>query len=712
MSSCFLLLSICVCSLSFAKQRLSLETVGSLRLRAFGIEPEEKQETIKTVAQALACKSSTKNKKRRLAYTLAAADEARREASPIHDDPLLKDLVQDLEIYYGGKATPQKTVFDAIFGTRLQTCWGEVAAAAMLSNPESDQAILTKRQTLIKKLATDETLRNTVRQIVVQAKAGEDQLLSYWDEKAPLTEKLIADLYFKSKFLPDMYNQDSTKLEILSRWNNVKSLLSATWDTIALGTAAYLTPKIMKYFGKETQDVSLQGALAASVAFFNPKTTYDMYKKLTDPEQQALIDAQYSMLTAQMEHRLPTEQELAKHRKLTTWFQTGAVAATTAYYSFLKYRMVKSAWSAFKQERDTINFIYTKLNGVASCVRAMHDLDMLAYQDPVFAHGLAAMPAMHALLHDNASKDGEPRADGPALAALLLTKTFTGEPTLYSRTGRVLAAHKRMCLHKETLVGGLVAIGELEACLVLAELVRETVHDRVRYAFAQYETGETPRIHGENVWNVLVNKDIVVPNSISFGYGEEPHHMLLTGSNTGGKSTFLKSVLVAQLCAQTLTVVPAEQYSSIPYTTLLSSLNVGDDTGNGISRFKAEVLRTKNIITAVNALRDGDRAFVLIDELFTGTAAETGLKHAYDVVRYIVNCPRVTLLFATHFNKQDELPRLEGETSGLIKNYHIDATKHQDGAPTRAFKLEPGVTSVNIADDIMKTELDTISFEL
>ena len=64
-------------------------------------------------------------------------------------------------------------------------------------------------------------------------------------------------------------------------------------------------------------------------------------------------------------------------------------------------------------------------------------------------------------------------------------------------------------------------------------------------------------------------------------------------------------------------------------------------------------------------------------------------------------------LLATHF---PELTSLEEATNGNCKNFKIEIYKDEKGNLIRPFKIEPGVNSSNVADDILKQELDTINF--
>ena len=69
--------------------------------------------------------------------------------------------------------------------------------------------------------------------------------------------------------------------------------------------------------------------------------------------------------------------------------------------------------------------------------------------------------------------------------------------------------------------------------------------------------------------------------------------------------------------------------------------------------------------------------------------------------------PNLIFIFATHFPLITEL---EKATHGTVKNYKVDVIKNEDGTITRPFKLEPGISTTSIANELLQTELNEIDF--
>jgi DNA mismatch repair ATPase MutS len=154
--------------------------------------------------------------------------------------------------------------------------------------------------------------------------------------------------------------------------------------------------------------------------------------------------------------------------------------------------------------------------------------------------------------------------------------------------------------------------------------------------------------------------------------------------------------------------VPSKSYDATPFVYLASYMNIGDDTGSGKSNFKAQAERAARLVQAIDMLRPGECAFIVIDELFTGTGHEKASAAAYTVAEHMSAVANVCFILATHYTS--ELSKLEQETSGVCKNYKIDAYQDQSGTIIRPYKLERGISDSNIASAILSTELKGLQF--
>jgi len=102
-----------------------------------------------------------------------------------------------------------------------------------------------------------------------------------------------------------------------------------------------------------------------------------------------------------------------------------------------------------------------------------------------------------------------------------------------------------------------------------------------------------------------------VKNSITAKKG-----VLLTGSNASGKSTFLKTVALNALLAQTVNTCLAKRYAGA-FFYIYSSMSLRDNIGGGESYYIVEIKSLKRILDAAAA---GERPVLcFVDEVLRGT---------------------------------------------------------------------------------------------
>ncbi len=292
------------------------------------------------------------------------------------------------------------------------------------------------------------------------------------------------------------------------------------------------------------------------------------------------------------------------------------------------------------------------------------------------------------------------------LIQLLQTNTFKKNASFFSLSGRVLSANLLMIDEKEKFAPVLQALGELDACLSIAKLYQSMQHERVSYCFVNFKDAPKPFISIKNFWNPFINHNIVVPNSLEMG-NDQAAKIILTGSNTGGKSTILKALMMSLLLGQTFGIAPAQECCFSPFAFIGSYLRVNDDTAADQSKFKAEVLRAKMLCQTMESLLPNQFGFVVIDELFTGTSSTNAANAASKVAQKLAFFDNNLYILATHFPL---LTELEKTNEGLIKNYKVDIYKDEDGNLVRPFKLEAGISSSNVAQDILTEAIQNIDF--
>jgi hypothetical protein len=123
-----------------------------------------------------------------------------------------------------------------------------------------------------------------------------------------------------------------------------------------------------------------------------------------------------------------------------------------------------------------------------------------------------------------------------------------------------------------------------------------------------------------------------VPNSISTRTDEG---VLITGSNMSGKTTFIRSIAINTLLAQTIYTTCTSLYKA-PLLKIQTSIRTTDDLSENKSYFQAEALSILDIINKSS----GDeqvKSLIIIDEIFRGTNTIERIAAAKSVLTYLTD---------------------------------------------------------------------------
>jgi hypothetical protein len=118
--------------------------------------------------------------------------------------------------------------------------------------------------------------------------------------------------------------------------------------------------------------------------------------------------------------------------------------------------------------------------------------------------------------------------------------------------------------------------------------------------------------------------------------------VIITGANSGGKSTFLRSVGVAQLMMQCGLFVTAKSYQADVARGIFTHFIREEDSGMTSGRLDDELRRMSAI-----AGQAGPHALVLFNESFAGTNEREGAEIGYQVVRALLEA-QIKVFFVTH----------------------------------------------------------------
>ncbi len=199
-------------------------------------------------------------------------------------------------------------------------------------------------------------------------------------------------------------------------------------------------------------------------------------------------------------------------------------------------------------------------------------------------------------------------------------------------------------------------------------------------------------LHGEDIGHPLIDSAKRVDNS--FNLEGTAKVSLITGSNMGGKSTFLRSIGVNVVLALMGAPVCAKSFSISP-VRLMSSMRIADNLAENTSTFYAELKKLQQIIEAVNR---NEKIFILLDEILRGTNSLDRHTGSKALIKQLIKQNAVAFI-ATH---DVELTVLKNEYPNAIANYHFDVQVDKNDELYFDFKLKEGVCKSMNASILMK----------
>ncbi|MHB8064091.1 MAG: MutS-related protein, partial [Ruminiclostridium sp.] len=166
--------------------------------------------------------------------------------------------------------------------------------------------------------------------------------------------------------------------------------------------------------------------------------------------------------------------------------------------------------------------------------------------------------------------------------------------------------------------------------------------------------------------------------------------ILVTGSNASGKSTFLKSVAINAIFAQTIYTCLAKDYSST-FFNVYSSMALNDNLEAKESYYIVEIKSLKRIIEGLN---DDVPCLCAIDEVLRGTNTIERIAASSEIMHFIANNNCICLC-ATH---DIELAQILGSD---VENYHFQEFFDEETIKFD-YRIYPGKATTRNAIKLLK----------
>jgi DNA mismatch repair ATPase MutS len=187
-----------------------------------------------------------------------------------------------------------------------------------------------------------------------------------------------------------------------------------------------------------------------------------------------------------------------------------------------------------------------------------------------------------------------------------------------------------------------------------------------------------PVLRARGVYDLCLSlsvKERVVGNEVS---AAEQSLVMITGANRGGKSTFLRSIGVAQLLMQCGMFVPAESFSANVCDRVFTHFKREEDASMNSGKLDEELSRMSALIDNMTP-----NSMVLFNESFASTNEREGSEIARQIVRALLEkCIKV--FYVTHlFDLADSFYVENAKTALFLRAERLTDAK-------RTFRLIEG----------------------
>ncbi len=208
-----------------------------------------------------------------------------------------------------------------------------------------------------------------------------------------------------------------------------------------------------------------------------------------------------------------------------------------------------------------------------------------------------------------------------------------------------------------------------------------------------------PIFTSKSILKVINGRHPVIERSINSSFisndlffDKKKRFLIITGPNMGGKSTYMRQIVLICIMAYIGSYISADYLIIGPIDKILTRIGFSDDITNNKSTFMVEMSEISSIINnaTINSL-------VLIDEMGRGTSYFEGLSLAWSCLYYIIKIIKSMLLFSTHFFELTNISKLFNNVKNVYLDYIINDTNL-----VLLYKIKEGVCYKSFSLNILK----------
>ena len=290
-----------------------------------------------------------------------------------------------------------------------------------------------------------------------------------------------------------------------------------------------------------------------------------------------------------------------------------------------------------QRDYDTVNYVVNMVFAVRR-LRKLHDADLDRYMQPAYE----SLDRLQAVIRTGGISTG---MDSGGMGDVILTVTLLDLITYEFLKNKLGRCHDDVFRIHEYL-------GLLDAAISIASYRASLDH----YAEPDidFDSGHGNFIQSKGLLHPLLAHP--VPNDC---VTEQP--ILITGSNASGKSTYLKTVALAAVMAQSICTVRAETYRGKAFR-VFSSMALQDDLLGGESYY---IVETRSLKRILDASKESSSILCVVDEVLRGTNTVERIAASSEVLQAMAD-RKLLCIAATHDIELCDLLR------GSYRLYHFE----------------------------------------
>ena len=265
----------------------------------------------------------------------------------------------------------------------------------------------------------------------------------------------------------------------------------------------------------------------------------------------------------------------------------------------------------------------------------------------------------------------------PALSALRDDMVISSASVLVRSKNELYEYFNELKRELSFYIGCLNLKNELEKLGISVSMPKVCGKKPVPEKVLPADSGGTAFVSFKNLYNVslsLQEKRASVSNTIDCP-GEKI--IVITGSNQGGKTTFLRSLGQALLMMNSGMYTASAAFEACPGEVFSHFIREEDESLKS-GKLDEELLRMNNIVDHITP-----GSWLLLNESFASTNEEEGSEIAMEIISALHD-HGIHIVYVTHFYHLTRL-LMEADPEGVL---YLNAPRDESGG--RSFRLEPG----------------------